>query len=336
MEKLQGGQKWGESRATAAAVRACEMYSLEKPELIRISHAAVYSSGVYIVRVEQQGRPVWSGTSLVALTRHVASEGIRTAPPVFELLPLIVDDLHVTFYKRVIEQTHMPETKKAFLLGEQLARLHDEVSPERVELLNMDGIDLDFSSATFNRTLRSLEKIKELGSSSLSMDDVDFMISNLHEMRSKLLGGILDNASAAVSIGGGSCDGTGSDREGRQKVVIHGDSHLGNVLSVDDGIILLDFEHTAIAEPFFDHVHLLISDLVFKDSNIYPAFAEGYGEDFSGLPEIMDWVKVISVSYLTWTASMGEHYPEYRKEAKRRMAWWCGDADAPEFWTPGF
>jgi Ser/Thr protein kinase RdoA (MazF antagonist) len=317
-EPMEG---WGEERASRAAERACELYSLEKPVLLRISHAAVYASGDHIVRVEQQGRPVWSGESLVALTRYVATQGVRTAAPVFELLPLIVDDLHVTFYRRVTEQTEMPEQEKSFLLGQQLAVLHDVAAIDHVKTLNMDDINLDFPSATIDRTLRSLEKVAEMGSKALSGDDVAELLDGVESM------GAVAMAELEAHRTRGGVDGV---------TVIHGDSHLGNVLSVEDGIVLLDFEHTAVAEPFFDHLHVLLADRVFEHSNLYPQFVAGYGESFADSPMVEEWLKIVSVAYLTWTASVGEHSLPHREEAQRRMAWWRGGVGAPEFWTPGF
>lgn len=312
---------WGEERATRAAVEACELYSLEPPLLLRISHAAVYASGEHIVRVEQRGRPVWSGESLVALTRYVATQGVRTAAPVFDLLPLIIDDLHVTFYRRVLEQTEMPDLDKTVLLGEQLAVLHDVTSVEHVHRLNMDAINLDFPSATIERTVMSLEKINEMGSKALSPDDIEFLLARVGTMGEEAMANLRVHREA-----------TG----GRDLAVIHGDSHLGNVLSVEDGIILLDFEHTAVAERFFDHLHVLLADQVFADSDLYQSFVEGYGEDYSNFPSIENWLKIVAVSYLTWTASVGEHSLLHREEARRRMAWWRGDADAPTHWLRGF
>jgi hypothetical protein len=312
---------WGEERATRAAIEACDLYSLECPLLLRISHAAVYASGEHIVRVEQQGRPVWSGESLVALTRYVAAQGVRTAAPVFDLLPLVIDDLHVTFYRRVLEQVEMSEHDKALLLGEQLAVLHDTGSVEQVTRLNMDDINLDFASATIERTVTSLEKVNEMGSKALSPDDIAYLLAEVQAMGDRAMNELEAHRAA-----------TGGD----DIAVIHGDAHLGNVLSVEDGIVLLDFEHTAVAERFFDHLHVLLADRVFAGSDLYPAFVDGYGRDYSTFPSIEDWLKIVAVSYLTWTASVGEHSLLHREEARRRMAWWRGDAGAPTHWAPGF
>jgi thiamine kinase-like enzyme len=312
--------EWGEQRATRAAHKACELYGLDEPALLRISHAAVYAAGDHIVRVEQKGRPVWSGGALVALTRYLASRGIQTAPPVFDLLPLFIDDLHVTFYRRIIDQTPMEETQKAFLLGEQLRVLHERVSVEHVAALNMDDINLDYPSATVERTVRSLNKIRELGLRSLTVEDVDYLLEKTKDLGERALVSLEEYRKTNAS----------------EFVVIHGDPNLGNVLSVGDEIVLLDFEHAAIAENFFDHIHILLLDLVFEGSNLYPSFAQGYGTSFDDFPDKDAWVHLVAVSYLTWTASVGEHSEPHRIEAQKRMKWWRGDSDAPPFWTEGF
>lgn len=70
--------------------------------------------------------------------------------------------------------------------------------------------------------------------------------------------------------------------EGLPWCVIHGDAWVGNVVSTDDGqVILLDLERTSVGPPEWDLVHTAIkwSSFGWISREQYTEFAQVYGHD---------------------------------------------------------
>lgn len=323
-------REWGQKRAESAARLACRGYDLPSPRLVRISHSAVFFVGDDLVmRVEQQGRPVWAGMPLSALTGHVGSVGVTTSRPAVTYPQVVIDGLYVTLYRRVVEFQGMSDVRRAALLGRQLRTLHDNASVEKVSLLNRWDVDLDYAPVSVKRIIQQLRAMEDERSTSLAAKDVKYLLSEMSELGSHVIKG-LERSRSRVQ-------GRVQGRVQMEQVVLHGDAHLGNTIPVGPSeLAVIDLEHAGFGERAFDHIHILLSDTVFDREPLYEHFSQGYGEDLSGFPDMDAWVRIIAISYLTWTASVGEHSRPHRDEARLRMEWWRRSPDAPTYWNAGF
>lgn len=120
---------------------------------------------------------------------------------------------------------------------------------------------------------------------------------------------------------------------GAGRVVCHGDVHPGNVVMVDDGPVLLDWDLLCWAPPGWDHGPMLTwADRWGGRPGAYERFAEGYGRDLSGDPDTIAFAELRLVAATLMRVQAAMTSPDAAAEAQRRLAYWRGDPDAPP-WT---
>jgi hypothetical protein len=117
--------------------------------------------------------------------------------------------------------------------------------------------------------------------------------------------------------------------EGVTEVVCHGDVHPGNVAMTADGPVLIDWDLLCRAPAGWDHAMLLHLPLWGWPDGWYDELAAGYGRSLRDDPTtnaIAD-LRLVAASLMRLRA--GCHDPAAMPEARRRLAHWRGDPDAP-------
>ncbi len=120
----------------------------------------------------------------------------------------------------------------------------------------------------------------------------------------------------------------------RGAVVSHGDVHPGNVLSTEDGPVLLDWDLRCLAPPGWDHAALMTwSQRWDGDPGLYEAFADGYGASLRGewMAEAFAELRLLVATLMRLRA--GRSSAAAAAEADVRLRYWRSDPDAPR-WTP--
>jgi Ser/Thr protein kinase RdoA (MazF antagonist) len=117
--------------------------------------------------------------------------------------------------------------------------------------------------------------------------------------------------------------------EGAPRVVCHGDVHPGNVVMTATGPALLDWDLLCTAPPGWDHAMLLRLPLWGWPARWYDAFAAGYGRSLAGDPTANAIAELRLVAATLMRLRAGRADPAALPEAKRRLAYWRGDPDAP-------
>ena len=117
-----------------------------------------------------------------------------------------------------------------------------------------------------------------------------------------------------------------------ESVVCHGDVHPGNVMMVDDGVALLDWDLMCLAPPGWDHAPLLRWHERWGGGAYYEPFAEGYGWSARGdrFTESVAELRLVAATLMRIRDAPTA--PEARAEAELRLRYWRGDPDAPP-WT---
>jgi len=113
----------------------------------------------------------------------------------------------------------------------------------------------------------------------------------------------------------------------------HGDVHPGNVMATVAGPVLLDWDLLCRAPAAWDHAMLVRAERwAGCDPAWYDAFAAGYGwcgRDDPLLAAISE-LRLAAATLMRLVAGRAD--PAATVEARRRLAYWRGDPDAPR-WT---
>lgn len=116
------------------------------------------------------------------------------------------------------------------------------------------------------------------------------------------------------------------------EVVCHGDVHPGNVVVAPAGPLLLDWDLLCRANPAWDHAALLVqAERWGGDPAMYPRFAEGYGRDFRDDPLAVALGELRNVAATLMRVRAGRADPAAAEEAQRRLRYWRGEPDAPQW-----
>lgn len=279
--------------AFGAAVTAARSWGLRPPELLRHGMNGIYACGDAVVRVGRATAPASSSHDLADV---LADHGVPVAPPL-RGCTVDIDGYAVTAWRRIMAVS-APVDWRA--VGAAVARIH---RLERSEI----PADYPVPAPTafpwwdFDGLLESIA------------DHID--ADALRGLRET----VDDGRSWAASIARGA-------------VVCHGDVHPGNVLMSADGPVLIDFDLLCCAAPAWDHAMLTTyADRWGGDPGVYAAFATGYGRSFADdeLTATLAALRNVAATLMRVRAGLTDEAA--RAEAERRLRYWKGEPDAPQW-----
>jgi aminoglycoside phosphotransferase (APT) family kinase protein len=113
-------------------------------------------------------------------------------------------------------------------------------------------------------------------------------------------------------------------------VVCHGDVHPGNVVMDARGPVLIDWDLLCSAPPGWDHAPMLTwAERWGGDPRDYADFAVGYGASLADDPTALALAELRLVAATLLRLDAARRDPTALPEARRRLAHWRGDPDAP-------
>lgn len=275
-----------------AASTAADLWHLDPPELLRAGMNAIVVCGPIVLRVSSPTAP--AEVSL-ELARFWNDRGV-SVPTVARDDVVRVGDLSVTAWERIHDHGTPIDWMQ---VGAMVRRVHDTDRgslPSSVPLPSPTAFPWwDFESL-LERAAPALDDAARHG-----------------------LAAVIERHSGW--------------KEFRDVVVCHGDVHPGNVLMRADGPVLLDWDLLCLAPPGWDHGPMLSwAERWGGRPGEYDAFARGYRRslrDDSQANAIAE-LRLVAATLMRVAASVTN--PDARPEAERRLQYWRGDPDAPQ-WT---
>ncbi len=280
-------------QAAQAAAAAAAAWNLPPPELLRHGMNGIYSCGDVVVRV---GRATGTAASSHALARVMAEHGVPVVTPIAGAASDI-GGYAVTAWER-IEPVDTPVDWR--LIGAAVRRIH-RLDPTIVPA------DYPVPAPT-----------------TFPWWDFDTMLSAVVEyIDDSAIAGLRQTIESGRWWADAIEDGA---------VVCHGDVHPGNVLMTTGGPLLIDFDLLCRAAPAWDHAMLTTyADRWGGAVGVYPAFAAGYGQSLAGDSLTVTVASLRNVAATLMRVRAGVTDDVARNEAERRLRFWRGDADAPQW-----
>jgi aminoglycoside phosphotransferase (APT) family kinase protein len=277
--------------ASKLAQRVALQHDLGEPVLIRRGMNALFRAGDLVIRV---GQPSTDPALGIALVRRLAELGVPVVPPASELV-VERDGLSATLWP------HLPDSDAPidwFAVGNAVRSVH---RLDRAEL--PDGYPVPtparFPWWDFDDLLAELQP------------DLDIAAST--------------GLRAAVERHRGWATMTAP-------VVCHGDVHPGNVMMTPEGPRLIDWDLMCTASPGWDHGMLLtLADRWGGGRAVYAEFARGYGRSFEHDDAACGFAELRNVAATLMRVRAARTDVSARGEAERRLRYWRGDSDAPEW-----
>lgn len=270
---------------------AARLWKLAPPELLRSGMNAIYRCGDTVLRV---ARPSVSAAVSLELAPLLAEAGIPVVDPVRSDV-FERAGLSVTAWKYVAASGEPIDWRA---VGGLVRRVHG-LDPSRLP------DDLPLPSPTSFPWWHFDDMLEAVG------DHLD------------------EPALAGVQTAIARHDGW---RDFTSTVVCHGDVHPGNVIMSDDGPVLIDWDLMCEAPAGWDHAPLMTwTERWGGAAGVYEAFAEGYG--WSGrddsFAEAAAELRLVAATLMRVRAGVAD--PAAMPEAQRRLAYWRGDPDAPQW-----
>ena len=278
--------------ATNAAVAAADTWRLDRPELLRAGMNAIFAAGPVVLRVSAPTAP-----AEVSLDLATFWEQRKVSVPRAVRDDVVrVGHLSVTAWERLDDDVAPIDWEQ---VGELVRRVHQtdpHLLPPSVPLPSAASFPWwDFESL-LERAESALDPAAERG------------------LRAAL-------------------DRHQHWQEFEDVVVCHGDVHPGNVMMRPDGPVLLDWDLMCSAPPGWDHGPMMTwAERWGGISGSYESFASGYGRSLRGDPiaDAFAELRLVAATLMRVVAAISN--PASRPEAERRLRYWRGDADAPQ-WT---
>ncbi len=281
--------------ATNAADAAAAHWGLGRPQLLRIGSNAIFAAGEEVIlRVFHPSAPA---DQAIWLAGEMTRRGVRV-PHVMRDAPFDVGDLSVVAVQRIAEQGSVDWAE----VGEMVARVH---TIEPVEVAGRYPLPwcASFPWWDFDTLLARTASLIDGHARTALRAAVE---RHLPVLRAARAGGV--------------------------SVVCHGDIHPGNVLATAEGMVLLDWDLLCRGPIGWDHGPLMTWTQRWGGRpGIYEEFAAGYGRSLRGQPvaEAIAELRLVAATLMRVLAEEGN--TESESEAARRLRWWRGEPDAPQW-----
>mgnify|MGYP001819406662 FL=1 len=279
------------SAATRAAARAAEHWGADRPVLLRHGMNAIFASGELVLRVATPSVPARAS---IELAEALGSQGIRVPAP--RRADVVVDGpMSVTAWERITESNAPVDWVEVGAMVHQVHELDHGALPAAIPIPSPSVLPWwDFDA------------LVERAGGALDGPAHDGLMAVIDRHR-----------------GWSRFDDT---------VLCHGDVHPGNVMMSTEGPVLLDWDLLCRAPAGWDHGPLMtLHDRWGGDADVYPAFAEGYGQSFVDDAAAVAFAELRLVAATLMRVVAGISNPDARPEADRRLQYWRGDADAPSW-----
>ncbi|MCU1396273.1 MAG: hypothetical protein JWM34_4701 [Ilumatobacteraceae bacterium] len=276
-----------------AADIAAARWHLPAPELIRIGANGVFGCGDVILRVGVTTAPM---DVALAFADRLAALGVRAGVPARRDWIDLPGHLAVTAWQRIdFDPDGVVDWEQ---VGEMVATVH-AIDPTTVDHpLPFGG---DFPWWDFDALLGDAV-------SDLQRTNRDLLVAAYERHR------WWDAAARHQPL-----------------VLCHGDVHPGNVLVTADGPTLIDWDLLCVGPPEWDHAALATwTDRWGGDAGVYAAFRAGVGELVDpAMLEALAELRLLAATLMR--IRRGRSDPDADGEAVRRLAYWRGDPDAPQW-----
>lgn len=285
--------------ATRVAQAAATRWGLGEPTLLRVGMNALFVAGEVVLRV---GRTTVDPACAKGLLRVLAAHGVTVARQI-DSLGAGPEGLSVIAQERLVAAGDIDWAA----VGDTVRRVHaidpDEVAPF-VPVPSCTTFRHWRLSALLDEV--STDPILQLGAAERTA-----LRDGLHRV------GAWDDA---VRAGG------------EPLVLCHGDVHPGNVLPTADGTMLLDWDLLCTGPAAWDHSAMLTWETRWGGTHgTYEAFAEGFGRDLRGDPLAAALAEGRLLAATLMRLRAGRLDPHALDEARRRLRYWLGDPDAPQW-----
>lgn len=278
--------------ARALALRVTVELDLPQPVLVRSSMNALFRAGDAIVRV---GRPSAPAALAIELAECLREHGIRGPAPASDAV-FVEGGLAATCWQ-ALNDSGAPIDWRA--VGAIVRRVHA-----------LDGADLPVGYPVPPPT-------------AFPWWDFDALLADV--------GGEIDAAARAGLERTIERNAAWRDLDG-MLVVCHGDVHPGNVVMTADGPVLIDWDLMCTAPAGWDHAMLLtLATRWGGDPGVYPEFAAGYGESLADDVTAGRFAELRNVAATLMRVRAGRTDPAAHAEAERRLRFWRGDPDPPQW-----
>ena len=283
----------GDASVAAAAARiAAATWGLPEPEHLRTGMNALFVAGDEVVlRVSRTTAPA---EQAVWLTSQLRRLGVRV-PVQLRAQPLVSEGLAVY----AIERLYTAGAIDWRAVGAMIRRVHDWSSNEVVGRYPLPRCE----TFPWWNTTRVLADVDDLLDSSARHGLV-----------------------AAINAHGG-----WSDRV-TNRVVCHGDVHPGNVMQTSSGPVIIDWDLLCHAPTAWDHAAVMTWTTRWGgDLTMYARYAAGYGRSLLDDPLAESVAVMRNVIATLMRVKAGRTDPAAAEEAERRLRFWRGDHDAPQW-----
>lgn len=279
--------------AVAVAAAAAATWGLPSPQLLRTGMNMLFTAGDDVVL--RVSRPTAPASQAVWLMGALAREGVRV-PRLLRPEPFEAEGLTVF----AVERLHSSGQTDWREVGAMVRRVHDWPTFEvrgRYPLPKADSFPWWNVASAF-----------------AEVDD------------------LLDDAARAGLSAAIAQHGDWRERV-TARVVCHGDVHPGNVVQTAEGAVLLDWDLLCHAPLGWDHSTVLTWPRQWGGSpSMYTEFADGYGTSLESDPLTESLAVMRNVVATLMRVRAGRTNSSAAVEAERRLRYWRGDPDAPE-WT---
>lgn len=283
----------GDASVAAAAARvASATWGLPEPEHLRTGMNALFVAGDEVVlRVSRTTAPA---AQAVWLTSQLQRLGVRVAAQLRDQ-PLLSDGLAVY----AIERLYTDGEVDWAAVGAMIGRVHDWSSVEVVG----------------RYPLPRCERFPWWDTTAVLADVDD----------------LLDPSARHGLVAAIDAHGDWSDRV-TSRVVCHGDVHPGNVVQTSAGPVIIDWDLLCHAPTAWDHATVMTwSTRWGGDPTMYARYAEGYGRSLLDDPLAESVAVMRNVIATLMRLKAGRTNPAAAEEAERRLRFWRGDPDAPQW-----